>query len=282
MVQNTHDAALKALTEWWEDMGVAIDHTEITALQKQNLTRTAASKTASQPEPEAKKAPSLSNRGARTASRRNKSKSVDDWVAEATSMASGAKTLSDLKTAIESFEGCPLKALCEKTVVYDGTEGAPVMVIGEGPGGQEDRLGLPFVGKAGQLLDKMLAAIHLDRKTNTFITNVNYWRPPGNRNPEADELAVCRPFVDRMIDLAQPKILIASGGVAVKSLLNTKQGIMRLRGTEQVLETPGGSSVPMIPMLHPAYLLRRPQDKSRAWRDLLLVQARLEEMGIEA
>ncbi|GAB5457195.1 MAG: uracil-DNA glycosylase [Henriciella sp.] len=281
MVQNTHDAALKALTEWWEDMGVSIDHTEIAAVHKQNPSRSGASKPAIQPEREAKKEAPSSNRGPRTTSRRNKSKSVDDWVAEAAALAAGATTLADLKAAIESFEGCPLKALCEKTVVYDGTEGAPVMVIGEGPGGQEDRLGLPFVGKAGQLLDKMLAAIHLDRKTNTFITNVNYWRPPGNRNPEADELAVCRPFVDRMIDLAQPKILIASGGVAVKSLLNTKQGIMRLRGTEQVLETPGGSSVPMIPMLHPAYLLRRPQDKSRAWRDLLLVQTRLEEMGIE-
>lgn len=281
MVQNTPDAALKALTDWWEDMGVDVDQAEIAALQQKNPTRSGTIQVVSQPEPEAKKEASPPNRGTRTASRRNKSKSVGDWVAEATSMAAGAATLSDLKTAIESFEGCPLKPLCEKTVVYDGTEGAPVMVIGEGPGGQEDRLGLPFVGKAGQLLDKMLAAIHLDRKSNTFITNVNYWRPPGNRNPEADELAVCRPFVDRMVDLAQPKIIIASGGVAVKSLLNTKLGIMRLRGTEQALETPGGSSVPMIPMLHPAYLLRRPQDKSRAWRDLLLVQARLEEMGIE-
>ena len=180
----------------------------------------------------------------------------------------------------QGFDGSPLKALCEKTVVYDGTIGAPVMVIGEGPGGQEDRIGLPFVGKAGQLLDKMLAAIGLSRQTNVFITNVNYWRPPGNRNPDADELAICRPFVDRMIDLAQPKIIIAAGGVSAKSLLDSKTGIMRLRGNEQPFETPAGTQVPLVPMFHPAYLLRRPEDKSRAWRDLLLVQARLAEIGV--
>ncbi|MEM8615776.1 MAG: uracil-DNA glycosylase, partial [Pseudomonadota bacterium] len=195
--------------------------------------------------------------------------------------ANAATDLPSLKAVIENFEGCPLKKLCEKTVVYDGTVGAPVMVLGEGPGGNEDRIGLPFVGKAGQLLDKMLAAIKLDRKTNTFISNVNYWRPPGNRNPDKDELAVCRPFVDRMIDLAQPKIIIAAGGVAAKSLLNSKTGIMRLRGNEQAFSTPSLLQVPLIPMFHPAYLLRRPEDKSRAWRDLLLVQSRLKEMGVE-
>ena len=195
-------------------------------------------------------------------------------------MAADAGSLETLKAAIEQFEGCPLKQLCEKTVVYDGALDAPVMVLGEGPGGQEDRIGRPFVGKAGQLLDKMLAAIGLDRDSNAFISNVNYWRPPGNRNPDADELAVCRPFVNRMVDLAQPKIIIAAGGVAAKSLLDTKTGIMRLRGSERPFETPAGTSVPVIPMFHPAYLLRRPQDKSRAWRDLLLVQARLKEMGV--
>lgn len=280
MPQNTPAAALKALTEWWEDMGVETDPSVFKAVSQSKPTTQGSSRDLLQPAPEADTALPKQIQTSRTSARRNKSKSLEDWVAEATALAAGASSFSELKAAIEGFEGCPLKALCEKTVIYDGTEGAPVMVLGEGPGGQEDRLGLPFVGKAGQLLDKMLAAIQLDRKTNTFISNVNYWRPPGNRNPDADELAVCRPFVDRMVDLAQPKILIASGGVAVKSLLNTKQGIMRLRGTEQVLETPGGTSVPMIPMLHPAYLLRRPQDKSRAWRDLLLVQARLEEMGI--
>ncbi len=277
MPQNASAAALKALTEWWEDMGVEVDQSEIARLKP---VQTGAN---TGPAPSDAAATATDTRQAPTSgrnSRKSANKGLHDWIQEAESLAAGADSIESLKAAIESFEGCPLKQLCEKTVVYDGTIGAPVMVLGEGPGGQEDRLGLPFVGKAGQLLDKMLAAIQLDRKTNTFISNVNYWRPPGNRNPEADELAVCRPFVNRMIDLAQPKIIVATGGVAAKSLLNSKTGIMRLRGSERPFETPAGTKVPLVPMFHPAYLLRRPQDKSRAWRDLLLVQARLSEMGV--
>ncbi|MCR9078440.1 MAG: uracil-DNA glycosylase [Hyphomonadaceae bacterium] len=258
-------------------MGVDVDQSEIDAAMR---AQQGAARESAPPVSDAPQATQGQERNSRK-SRRNAQKSVSDWLSEAESLASAAASLDDLKSAIEGFDGCPLKQLCEKTVVFDGTQGAPVMVLGEGPGGQEDRIGLPFVGKAGQLLDKMLAAIGLDRKTNAFISNVNYWRPPGNRNPEADELAVCRPFVNRMIDLAQPKIIIATGGVAAKSLLDTKTGIMRLRGSERPFETPAGTQVPLVPMFHPAYLLRRPQDKSRAWRDLLLVQARLGEMGVE-
>ena len=277
MPQNASAAALKALTEWWEDMGVEVDQGEIArSIQAQSGANAGATPSeAPAPPAETQQAPSSGRR-----SRKSASKTLHDWIQEAELLAASADSIEALKAAIESYEGCPLKQLCEKTVVYDGTIGAPVMVLGEGPGGQEDRLGLPFVGKAGQLLDKMLAAIQLDRKTNAFISNVNYWRPPGNRNPEADELAVCRPFVNRMIDLAQPKIIIATGGVAAKSLLNSKTGIMRLRGSERPFETPAGTKVPLVPIFHPAYLLRRPQDKSRAWRDLLLVQARLTEMGV--
>lgn len=277
MPQNASAAALKALTEWWEDMGVEVDQAGIArSMQAQTRANKGPAPSEASPAPtETQAAPSPGRK-----SRKSASKTLHDWIREAESLAAGADSIEALKAAIESFDGCPLKQLCEKTVVYDGTIGAPVMVLGEGPGGQEDRLGLPFVGKAGQLLDKMLAAIQLDRKTNTFISNVNYWRPPGNRNPEADELAVCRPFVNRMVDLAQPKIIIATGGVAAKSLLNSKTGIMRLRGSERPFETPAGTKVPLVPMFHPAYLLRRPQDKSRAWRDLLLVQSRLTEMGV--
>jgi len=280
MPQNASAVALKALTEWWEEMGVDVDAALIKASMGANQAAASAQKQPEAPEtavPATKAQPQTP----RANGRRKKSKSLEDWIADAKALADSADNLPALKAAIESYEGSPLKPLCENTVVYDGAVDAAIMVIGEGPGPQEDRLKLPFVGPAGQLLDKMLAAIKLDRKTNTFITNVNYWRPPGNRNPEADELAVCRPFVDRMIDLAKPKLLIAAGGVPAKSLLNTKTGIMRLRGTESVFTTPTGTSVPIIPMLHPAYLLRRPQDKSRAWRDLLMVQARLAELGVE-
>lgn len=274
MPQSASAAAITSLTEWWEEMGASVDEAEIRAIlasAQQELPENSLTK---QDQPQA--APP-----ARTSRRRKKTNSLEDWVSEATQRAAAANTLADLKQAIEQFDGSPLKTLCEKTVVYDGTLDAQIMVIGEGPGPQEDRQGLPFVGPAGQLLDKMLAAIGLDRKTNTFITNVNYWRPPGNRNPEADELAVCRPFVERMIDLSQPRLIIAAGGVPAKFLLETSTGIMRLRGRERPFETPAGTAAPLVPILHPAYLLRRPQDKSRAWRDLLMVQARLEELGVK-
>ena len=252
--------AIHALTDWWEEMGVDVDHARVEALLKAA-------------EPAETGAPQ------QVAPARKRTRKPKDRVGEARALAAGCDTLEALKAAIESFEGSPLKAAAQNTVVYDGTPGASLMVIGEGPGAEEDRRGLPFVGKAGQLLDRMLAAIGRDRAENAFITNVNYWRPPGNRNPEPEELAVCRPFVDRMIELSKPKLIVAAGGVPAKDLLATSDGIMRLRGTEHTYTTAGGYSVPLIPLLHPAYLLRRPQEKSRAWRDLLLVEKRLEELG---
>lgn len=263
MSQSAREAALNALTEWWEEAGVEVDHQEVRALMSLAGDEEVAVPKAGAPvRPRRKRA---------TATQR----SIEERIAEATAMATAAATLEDLKSAIEAYEGCPLKAGANKTVVYDGAHGAPVMVIGEGAGGTEDEVGLPFVGKAGQLLDRMLAAIDLSRETNAFITNVTYWRPPGNRNPETEELAVCRPFVDRMIELGAPKLIIATGGIAAQSLLRTQTGIMKLRGKAVPYETPGGFSAPLVPMLHPAFLLRRPVEKSRAWRDLLLVRSML-------
>jgi DNA polymerase len=259
---------MTALTEWWTEMGVAVDTARVEALLK--ISPAGVEKKAAKPEAAAPVAPPVRPRGAKT---------VADWVAEARVRAAAATTVEELAEAIRGFEGSPLKASCEQTVVCDGVAGASLMVIGEGPGAEEDRRGLPFVGKAGQLLDKMLAAIGRSRAENALITNVNYWRPPGNRNPEADELAVCRPFVDRMIELSKPKLIVAAGGVPAVSLLASADGIMKLRGNEFAYATPGGYSVPLIPILHPAYLLRRPQDKSRAWRDLLLIEKRLAELG---
>ncbi|MBA4225237.1 MAG: uracil-DNA glycosylase [Hyphomonas sp.] len=210
--------------------------------------------------------------------RRRGARSVTDWIREAERVAGECATMGDLARVLADFGGSPLKASCENTVVYDGIPGASLMVIGEGPGAEEDRQGKPFVGKAGQLLDKMLGAIGRHRTENALISNVNYWRPPGNRNPELDELAVCRPFVDRMIEINRPKLIVAAGGVPSVSLLNSRDGIMKLRGNEYTYRTPGEYTVPLIPMLHPAYLLRRPQDKSRAWRDLLLIEKRLGEL----
>jgi uracil-DNA glycosylase len=255
---------ISALTEWWADMGVSVDGALVDALLKSAVRAEPAPKG-----PEQASKPQV----------RKGSRSVADWASEARTQARAASSLDALTEAIRSFDGSPLKASCEQAVVYDGVPGASLMVVGEGPGGEEDRRGLPFVGKAGQLLDKMLAAIGRSRAENVFITNINYWRPPGNRNPEADELAVCRPFVDRMIELVQPKLIIAAGGVPAVSLLASKDGIMKLRGNEYAYATPDGFKVPIIPILHPAYLLRRPQDKSRAWRDLLLIENRLSELA---
>jgi DNA polymerase len=256
-------------------MGVEVDTAFVSAVSS------SVSESISSPDPVSIVQTSVSNtpKTAKAPVRLKKGMTEDKWIAEALALATAANTLEELKAAIDGFEGCPLKEGAQNTVVWDGVIGAPLMVIGEGPGPQEDRTGLPFVGKAGQLLDKMLAAINCTRAENTFITNVNYWRPPGNRNPEAAELAVCRPFVDRMVELAKPKLIVSAGGVPSKALLASKSGIMKLRGTEQVFTTPSGFSAPLIPMLHPAYLLRRPQDKSRAWRDLMLVEQRLKDLG---
>ncbi|MEL7130032.1 MAG: uracil-DNA glycosylase [Pseudomonadota bacterium] len=261
MSQSATETAIEALNAWWRDMGVDVGEG-----------------VSAPPQHKPPQAARPASKGERVPQRK-RSKRLEDWIEDARQSAAAATSLTDLKSAIEAFEGCPLRAGANKTVVYDGIEGAPIMVIGEGAGGTEDQVGLPFVGKAGKLLDKMLAAIDLSRATNVFITNVTYWRPPGNRNPEADELAVCRPFVDRMIELNAPKLIISAGGVSAKSLLNTKTGIMKLRGKLVDYTTPGGLTAPLMPTFHPAYLLRRPQDKSRAWRDLLAVKAQLDGMA---
>ena len=150
------------------------------------------------------------------------------------------------------------------------------MIVGEAPGADEDRIGRPFVGRAGQLLDRMLAAIGLDR-TTVQITNVIYWRPPGNRKPTTAEIAACLPFVLRHIALANPRVLVLCGGTAASALLPVSDGITRLRGRWFELAVPGlDKPVPTLPMFHPAFLLRTPERKREAWRDLLAVKARLD------
>ncbi len=196
-----------------------------------------------------------------------------DAIGAATEIAARCQTLPELKAALEAFDGCALKAFATHTVFADGTPDQGIMCIGEAPGHDEDRLGLPFVGRAGKLLDKMLAAIGLDR-TKVYIINVLPWRPPDNRNPEPTEVAKCIPFLRRHIELARPKIIILMGAVAVRHVIGTTDGIMRLRG--RWLEYfVGGHMVPVMPILHPAYLLRRPVDKRLAWRDLQAIESRI-------
>ena len=169
-----------------------------------------------------------------------------------------------------------LKRTATNTVFMDGNPAARIVIVGEAPGAEEDRIGRPFVGRAGQLLDRMLAAIGLDR-TQVQITNVIYWRPPGNRKPTAAETAACLPFVLRHIALARPLVLVLAGGTAASTLLPVTDGITRLRGRWFELAVPGlDASVPTLPIFHPAFLLRTPARKREAWRDLLALKARLD------
>jgi DNA polymerase len=204
--------------------------------------------------------------------------SLGEAAQSARRLAAGAETVDELAALIAQFEGCPLKSTATNTVFIDGNPAAPVIIIGEAPGADEDRIGRPFVGRAGQLLDRMLAAISLDR-SKVLITNVVYWRPPGNRTPTAAEIASCLPFVFRLIALVRPKVLVLSGGTAAGALLPQGQGITRLRGRWFDLAVPSlDRPVPTLPMFHPSFLLRTPARKREAWRDLLTLRARLDEL----
>ena len=196
--------------------------------------------------------------------------------ASAQELAGAAQSLDDLRAALEGFTGCALRQTATNLVFCDGNPKARLLLIGEAPGAEEDRQGVPFVGAAGQMLDRMLAAIGQDR-TTTLITNTIYWRPPGNRNPAPDEIAACLPFVERVIEINDPAILVLVGGIATKTLLATNDGIMKLHGKWTSFETPRMSRpVPCMPIYHPAFLLRSPGQKRAAWRDLLEIRQRLD------
>jgi DNA polymerase len=194
---------------------------------------------------------------------------------QARARAGEAQTLEALEVALRSFDGCPLKATAMNTVFADGNPQAQVMLIGEAPGEDEDRQGKPFVGVSGKLLDRMLAQIGLDR-SKVYISNILPWRPPGNRSPTQAEIAACLPFLERHVELVRPKLLVALGGVSAKTLLNRAEGITRLRGQWRSYEV-AGTPVPLMPMLHPAYLLRNPIAKREAWRDMLALQQKIAE-----
>lgn len=259
-----------ALLRWYAEAGVdeaigedPINHFKIEA--PASVPAAASSPTARQaPAP---RAPAMASRD-RGASPSNQS---------AAHLAQEAQTVDDLRAAVEAFEGCGLKKFASRTVFADGNPEARVMFIGEAPGADEDRQGLPFVGASGKLLDRMLASIGLERATNAYITNIVFWRPPGNRSPTDQEIASCLPFVQRHVELVDPAVLVFVGGLAAKTLLAKPTGITKLRGRWYEYETPGMvRPVPCTPLFHPAYLLRSPQQKRLAWRDLLSIKQKLE------
>jgi len=200
-------------------------------------------------------------------------------VEDARALAEGCSTLAELEAAIRDFEGCALKRTAKNTVFADGTAGAPVMVVGEAPGADEDRLGKPFVGVSGQLMDRMMGAIGLSRDGGFYITNILFWRPPGNRTPTTTEQGMCLAFTRRHIELAKPKVLVLTGGVSVKAVLDTTEGITRLRGKWTSYTLSDGTVIPTMPTFHPAYLLRTPVSKRHSWQDLLAIDKKLKELG---
>ncbi len=203
--------------------------------------------------------------------------SPDDAVRDARQRAESATTLDELRGLLEAFNGCQLKYTANRLVFADGNPRAKIMLVGEAPGADEDRAGVPFVGRSGQLLDKMLASIGLDR-TMVYIANIVPWRPPGNRTPTPQETAMCLPFLRRQIELCSPDILVCLGGPSAQTLLQQRDGILKLRGNWFDYEC-GGRSIKALPTLHPAYLLRQPLAKRQAWRDLLMLQQAFKLQG---
>jgi len=249
------DKALKSALEWWDAAGV--DVPEITATPRRTRPKrqaqhaSAQHKTPAPPAPKPDSAPPAQ---------------------DAAPLAASAKTLPELKATMDKFYAGPLSDNARQCVFARGNPEADLMIIGEAPGRDEDIAGKPFVGRSGQLLDKMLASIGLTDE-NFYITNVVNWRPPGNRNPKPQEIEMCRPFLNRHIELMAPKIILIVGGVSLTAMTGIT-GIMKNRGQWQTLNI-GGGNIPALPIYHPAFLLRQPALKKDAWRDLLALRERL-------
>ena len=296
------EKALKSLIAWWADAGFDPDEIDTPAPARKSAPSAAASSASAHPastHPASTHPASTHPASAHPGSGRPQQASAPRPAAtaaaamaagfgearkegpDARTLAARCDTLEQLFAAIEAFEGCALKRTARNTVISRGNPQADIMIVGEGPGREEDEQAKPFVGRSGQLLDRMFAAIGLG-EDQLYISNIVNWRPPGNRNPTQEEIAQCLPFIERHIAIKQPKLLILTGGVSAQSLLRASTGIMRLRGRwaeyrvkDKTME-PTEQHIPALPVLHPAYLLRRPQEKRLAWRDLLALKARLD------
>ncbi len=260
-------AAARALLAFWRAAGVDMDEAEAIyaaapARRAQAAQQAAPAPVAPRPAPRARP-------------------KAESSVESARALAAAAQSVAELRAAVEGFDGCALKATARNTVFSDGPDDAEVLLIGEAPGKDEDEQGKPFVGRSGKLLDRMLATIGLDRKFNIMISNTIYWRPPGNRDPTPGESLTCLPFVERLIELKQPKLLILAGKAAANTVLRRDEPVSRLRG-RRLNYAREGLALPVntMVMLHPAYLLRQPQQKRQAWTDLLAIAAWLDELGV--
>ena len=253
---------LNALLAWYEAMGVdeAIGDEPVNRF----ATATAPPETLRRPRPSAEApAAKIAAASAKPA-------------AAASAVPAEALSLRDLEVMVSASEDCGLKRTAKSLCFARGNEAARLMLIGEAPGRDEDLQGKPFVGRAGQLLDRMLAAIGLD-ESHVYITNTVYWRPPGNRTPTPQEVTACAPFLCRQIELLNPAVLVLLGGAAAKNILGVGEGIMRLRG-KWLTYSCAGREIPTLATLHPAYLLRKPEEKRYAWRDLLMLKEAMEKL----
>ena len=250
------DKALKSVLDWWDAAGVDVPDVALTAPKRKAPLRQTPAK-AAKPSPPQPPAP--------------KAKAIID----AAPIAAKAKTLEALKAAMDTFDAGLLSDAARQCVFARGNPESSLMIIGEAPGRDEDIAGKPFVGRSGQLLDKMLASIGLT-EDNFYITNVVNWRPPKNRNPLPEEIEMCRPFLNRHIELVAPKVLLIVGGVSLSAMTGIK-GIMKNRGQWQVINI-GTGDIPALPIYHPAFLLRQPALKKDAWRDLLALRERLQAL----
>ncbi len=254
---------LRALLEWYAAVGVDI------AIGEEPVDRTQRPPPVSAPISEAiaeAPQPPFAAMSAAT---------VGESERSARAAAEAAETMDELRQALSRFEGCNLRHTATNLVFADGNPAARVMLVGEAPGRDEDIQGVPFVGRSGHLLDRMLAAIGLSRES-AYIANVVPWRPPGNRTPTPQETAACRPFIERQIALCDPDFLICLGNASARELLNTTEGILRSRGRWRQYDG-GKRTIRAMAMLHPAYLLRQPLHKRFAWRDMLALAEALEE-----
>lgn len=268
----------EALLEWYVELGAdeAISETETDWFSSSEVAAFQATQTENPDErvaPESNPLPGASAIQSHVRPRTSPSGADQATDKTASVLAGAAQSLDDLRTALENLEGFALKVTATNLVFGEGVQAPDVMFIGEAPGADEDRQGRPFVGASGRLLDRMMQSIGLDRTKNAYITNILPWRPPGNREPTAAEIAICLPFIRRHIALVRPRVVVPVGGTAAKALLDQRQGIMRLRGRRfEFSDSDLDQPLPSVPLFHPAFLLRSAGQKALAWRDLLTIK----------
>ena len=204
--------------------------------------------------------------------------SQKELIDSAEKIAAECSSLEQLNEAILAYDGCSLKKTASNTVFSDGNAQSDIMLIGEAPGAEEDKIGKPFISQSGQLLDRMFGAINMSRETDFYITNLLPWRPPGNRKPTDAECELCLPFLKRHIELFNPKMIILIGGTSASTVLNVETGITKLRGKWNDY-TLADKQVPMMAIFHPAYLIKQPHYKKQTWHDLLTIKEKLEDLS---